>query len=245
MAFSYCNRAMAYLKLEEYKKVIEDADEALKIKPGYLKAYHRKGKAYGCLEQYDKAVENYQIILEQEPSQADVLKDLEAAKKKWAAQKHAHKEKLEALIKKIDSKKAQAAKLFKSGDHRYAKIQYESALGHLEKAKDEYTSLKKEIIQVQASVLNNLAACSHKDENASLEVEYTTKVIELKEYLEADSYVLLKAYLRRALTYESQNRFKEAIADLKCVQSMQPDNKQALKCLSRCEKGSTDPETVD
>lgn len=85
MAFSYANRAMAYLKLEEYAKVIEDADEALKLKPGYLKAYHRKGKAYGCLEQYEKAVENYQIILKQEPSQADVLKDLEAAKKNWAA----------------------------------------------------------------------------------------------------------------------------------------------------------------
>ena len=245
MAFSYANRAMAYLKLEEYSKVIEDADAALKLKPGYLKAYHRKGKAYGCLELYEKAVENYLVILEEEPSQADVLKDLEIAKKKWAVQKHLHKEKVEVLIKKIDSKKAQAAKLFKSGDHRYAKIQYESALEHLEKAKNEYTSYKKEISRVQASVLNNLAACSHKDENASLEIEYTTKVIELKEFLEADSYVLLKAYLRRALTYESQKRFKEAMEDLKCVQSMQPDNKQALKCLKRCEKGSPDPEAVD
>ena len=121
MAFSYANRAMAYLKLEEYSKVIEDADAALKLKPGYLKAYHRKGKAYGCLELYEKAVENYLIILEEEPSQADVLKDLKIAKKKWAVQKHLHKEKVKVLIK-IDSKKAQATKLFKSGDHRYAKI---------------------------------------------------------------------------------------------------------------------------
>ena len=155
------------------------------------------------------------------------------------------KEKVETLMKKIDAKKAQAAKLFKSGDHRYAKVQYESALDHLEKAKTEYKSYKKEIIRAQAAVFNNLAACSHKDENASQEIEFTTKVIELKEHLEPNSYVLLKAYLRRALTFESQKKFKEAIEDLKCVKSMQPENKTAQKCLSRCEKQLENPENMD
>jgi tetratricopeptide (TPR) repeat protein len=42
----YSNRAMAYLKLKNYKNVIDDASKALELKPGYLKALHRRGKAY-------------------------------------------------------------------------------------------------------------------------------------------------------------------------------------------------------
>ena len=47
--FTYANRAMANLKLRNYKKVIEDANDALRLKPAYLKAHHRRGKAYAGL----------------------------------------------------------------------------------------------------------------------------------------------------------------------------------------------------
>jgi tetratricopeptide (TPR) repeat protein len=47
--FTFANRAMAFLKLKEYKRAIEDADVALRLKPGYLKAVHRRGKAYLAL----------------------------------------------------------------------------------------------------------------------------------------------------------------------------------------------------
>ena len=45
-ASSYSNRAMANLRLKKYAQVIEDSDNALKLDPSYLKAYHRRGKAY-------------------------------------------------------------------------------------------------------------------------------------------------------------------------------------------------------
>ena len=45
LAASYCNRALAYLKLKEYDKVITDCNIAISLDPNYLKAYHRRGKA--------------------------------------------------------------------------------------------------------------------------------------------------------------------------------------------------------
>ena len=45
-AASYSNRAMAYLKMKKYGSCIDDADKALEIDPNYLKAFHRRGKAY-------------------------------------------------------------------------------------------------------------------------------------------------------------------------------------------------------
>ena len=39
------NRAQAYIKLEQYGSAIEDANEAIKLDPRYIKAYYRKASA--------------------------------------------------------------------------------------------------------------------------------------------------------------------------------------------------------
>lgn len=36
---------MAYLKKKDFKRAVQDASKAIELKPGYLKAYHRRGKA--------------------------------------------------------------------------------------------------------------------------------------------------------------------------------------------------------
>ena len=41
----YANRANAYLELTEFDKCIQDCNEAIKIDPGYIKSYIRKGNA--------------------------------------------------------------------------------------------------------------------------------------------------------------------------------------------------------
>ena len=51
-AASYANRALCYFKLEEYELVVVDATKALEIDEDYVKAYHRRGKAYMLLQQY-------------------------------------------------------------------------------------------------------------------------------------------------------------------------------------------------
>jgi len=41
------------LKLKNYGNVIMDANKAIELKPGYLKAFHRRGKAYAALGKHE------------------------------------------------------------------------------------------------------------------------------------------------------------------------------------------------
>lgn len=45
-ASTYCNRALAFLNKKQYSKCIEDANKAISLDSGYIKAYYRRGKAY-------------------------------------------------------------------------------------------------------------------------------------------------------------------------------------------------------
>lgn len=59
-AFTFANRAMAYLKMKSYNKCIQDANQALELKPGYLKAIHRRGKALAAIHKYEEAIKDFQ-----------------------------------------------------------------------------------------------------------------------------------------------------------------------------------------
>jgi len=48
--------------------VIDDANEALKLNPDFVKAYHRRGKAYAAMNKLEIAIKDFQFILEKEPS---------------------------------------------------------------------------------------------------------------------------------------------------------------------------------
>lgn len=73
---------MAYIKLKEFGKAIEDANTAIKIKPDYLKAYHRRGTAYSSTSKFDMAIRDFQYILEKEPENKEAIKDLMATRAK-------------------------------------------------------------------------------------------------------------------------------------------------------------------
>lgn len=73
---------MAYLKQASYRQTVEDADKAIELKPGYLKAHHRRGKAYAALNQHDNAIKDFQYILENEPENKEVNRDLMEARHK-------------------------------------------------------------------------------------------------------------------------------------------------------------------
>lgn len=66
--------------MKDYRKAIDDANTALKLKPGYLKAYHRRGKSYAALNEHESAIKDFQTILESEPENKEVNKDLMAAR---------------------------------------------------------------------------------------------------------------------------------------------------------------------
>lgn len=74
-AATFGNRAMANLRLKRYGQVIEDSNEALRIDPNYIKAHHRRGKAYLATKKYELAIKDFQIILAKE-NDKDINKDL-------------------------------------------------------------------------------------------------------------------------------------------------------------------------
>lgn len=105
---------MAYLKLKNYANVIEDANEALRLKPGYLKAHHRRGKAYASLNQYEMAIQDFQYILEEEPENKDVNRDLMDCRRNL-------NDKLQKESDKLDGKVAEKPKTEKKKDAPPAK----------------------------------------------------------------------------------------------------------------------------
>jgi len=46
------------------------------LKPDYLKAYHRRGKAWYALNKYEMAIKDFQYILEKEPENTEANKEL-------------------------------------------------------------------------------------------------------------------------------------------------------------------------
>lgn len=109
--------------------------------------------------------------------------------------------KIDAVLKKQDAKKEQAAEKFKVGQYGEAIKIYKSAAESLEIAIEDFPLFKQELIQYEATIFNNLAACCNKDMNSKLEIEYTTKVIDIAHHL-TDTKLVLKAFLRRGLAYE-------------------------------------------
>ena len=73
-------------------------------------------------------------------------------------------------------------------------------------------------------VFNNIAFCYGKDNQDKKQIEFCSKVIDRALYLE-DINVLIKAYLRRGLSYEQIERYKLGVHDLTRVREIQPENK--------------------
>lgn len=90
MAASYCNRALAYLKKKgsmvcnvDFQKALVDCEEAIQLNSKYIKAYHRKGKAYQglstvCLtaENNEMAYKSFKEALVLEPDNKEINGEL-------------------------------------------------------------------------------------------------------------------------------------------------------------------------
>ena len=110
------------------------------------------------------------------------------------------------MLKKVEDKKSTAADLFKLGQYGEALKSYRAAVQVLESATEDFPLFKRELAQMEATIFNNMAACSRKELNSKAEIEFSTKVIDLTEYI-SDRSVLLKAFLRRGLAYEQIEKY--------------------------------------
>lgn len=83
-AASYNNRALAYLKTEDWTKAITDTDRVLKLEPDNLKALLRQATARKGLKQFDKAKKDLDKVLVKEPNNKraqDLLTEVEKERK--------------------------------------------------------------------------------------------------------------------------------------------------------------------
>jgi tetratricopeptide (TPR) repeat protein len=75
------------------------------------------------------------------------------------------------------------------------------------------------LIEREATIFNNIAACHKQLQNAKKEIEYSSKVIERAPYIN-DLNVLAKAYQRRGYAYESIEKYALAKEDMTRVKEL-------------------------
>ncbi|KAJ3311756.1 hypothetical protein HDV04_003768 [Boothiomyces sp. JEL0838] len=71
------NRALCYLKIQDYKSAEADCDKVLQVDVKNIKALHRRGLARKNLKKYGDAKKDFQDCLVLEPANSTVKKDLQ------------------------------------------------------------------------------------------------------------------------------------------------------------------------
>jgi serine/threonine-protein phosphatase 5 len=80
-AIYYSNRAQALIKMECYGLAISDANEALKLDPGYIKAYYRRGSANYALGKLKAALKDFKAVVKIAPKDPDATKKMKACER--------------------------------------------------------------------------------------------------------------------------------------------------------------------
>lgn len=75
------NRAMAYVKVENYGLAIQDATSAIKADPAYAKGYYRRGTAEFALNKYKAARKDFKKVCTLKPKDKDARTRLAACDK--------------------------------------------------------------------------------------------------------------------------------------------------------------------
>jgi len=70
LAWAYTNRGLAYDNLGEYRRAIQDFDQALRLDPGDAFAYNGRGSAYRKLGEYRRAIEDFDQAIRLDPGYA-------------------------------------------------------------------------------------------------------------------------------------------------------------------------------
>ncbi|KAM3143964.1 hypothetical protein pb186bvf_004015 [Paramecium bursaria] len=272
MAASYCNRALVHLKLKEYQKVIDDCNKTLEIQKDYIKAYHRRGKAYFALQNFTNAYLDFKYIIEKEPETSEVngelrecrkhLTDLQiqsAENKQFLSQQGAFKkvqiqeESDEEEMEIPQSKQVDFTNEINAIKEKKEKIAVNMQKGLYHESILQITELLKENQQV----LELSKSLQLLDIRAQLLSNLTLCHFQQQEYSKVVEYTTLiindhcpkdvemKAYLRRALAYEHMEKLSLSKQDFYKVKELDPGNLQASQGLSRLQKIMNEDEHND
>jgi len=76
---NYSNRAAAYIKLLALPEALKDSEKCIEINPKFVKGYIRKGTAQFLMKDFRKCLETYQLGIELEPNNPELIAGIQKA----------------------------------------------------------------------------------------------------------------------------------------------------------------------
>jgi serine/threonine-protein phosphatase 5 len=58
----YANRSIAYLREEYFGYALQDAIDAIKVEPSYIKGYYRRAAAHMALGKFKLALSDFELV---------------------------------------------------------------------------------------------------------------------------------------------------------------------------------------
>ena len=80
---TYCNRALAFYKINEFQKGILDCTRAIDLKNDYIKAFYRRAQCYIEIKKYKLAFEDLIFVINSNNNSAEVEDCLKKTLKLW------------------------------------------------------------------------------------------------------------------------------------------------------------------
>jgi len=203
----YSNRSAAFVGLGQQNRAINDANECLRLNPDFAKGYYRRATALAELELYEMALEACNAGLKKDPK----LDDLKRKKTE-----------VENILKKQRPKKPITGEQEKaSGNEHFKESRYTDAI----KCYSRAIELTEDPI-TKSTIYSNRAASYAQNQNWDFVISDCNDSIALNP----DN---VKAFLRRGLAYESIEKYKLALEDMKRVKELDPSAVSASTALNR------------
>jgi stress-induced-phosphoprotein 1 len=208
----YSNRCAAYMALDKFTEALRDSEHCIRIQPNWVKGWYRKGAALVSLGRYEEAVMAFKKGVELEPGNEDLKNRLAEAeqKAKYAPKRFADDG---TPLSPAQLAKEEGNALFRNGKYDAAIEKYTRAI--------ELTTNDEE----KAIFLSNRATCHAQLQNHVAVVEDCTAAINIKP--------TAKTLIRRGLAYESLEKYKLALEDMKQVLHMDPSAVVASQSIAR------------
>jgi len=74
LAVSYFHRGRAHFQNKDYGLAVQDFDEAIRLRPGFLNAFFQRGDVYAVKQDYDLAIRDYDEVIRLDPTDAIAFK---------------------------------------------------------------------------------------------------------------------------------------------------------------------------
>ena len=74
LAVSHFHRGRAYFRNEDFDLAVQDFDEAIRLRPGFLNAFFQRGDVNLATQEYDLALKDYNEVIGLDPTDAIAFK---------------------------------------------------------------------------------------------------------------------------------------------------------------------------